>query len=238
MSFNVEPGKLYVTATPIGNLGDITYRAVEVLKNVDFVICEDTRHTLKLLNHLEIKKRLMSGHSHNERTAAVRVAEELKNGKSAALVTDCGTPGISDPAGIIVEECRKFGISVVPVPGVSALIALLSVCGWNSSPFVFLGFLSNKSGRRQKELSRYHDFEGVIVFYESPHRIRKTLLDLYSVFGDKEIIVGREISKKFEDIYSIQLAEIADKIDNVKEKGEYVIAVKNELKRIKKIKKY
>ena len=236
MSFEVEPGKLYVTATPIGNLDDITYRAVKVLKEVDFIICEDTRHSLKLLNHLDIKKRLISGHSHNERSAAARVVEELKSGKSAAVVTDCGTPGISDPAGIIVEECRKSGITVVPIPGVSAVIALLSVCGWNTSPFVFLGFLSNKSGRRQKELSRYQDFEGVIVLYESPHRIRKTLLDAFSVFGNIEVLVGREISKKFEDIYSTKLSEIADKIDEVKEKGEYVIAIKNEIKH-KKLKK-
>ncbi len=227
LDFVPEKNALYVTATPIGNLDDITYRAVKVLKSVDFIICEDTRHTLKLLNHFDIKKRLVSSHSHNERTASKKIVQELSSGKSAAVVSDSGTPNISDPGGILVEQCRENGIKVIPLPGASAVIGLLSVCGWNTTPFVFLGFLSNKSGRRKKALLKHKDFSGVIVLYESPHRIYKTSLDLYEVLGNRQIVIGREISKKYENIFSTNLKDIADNTIKLIEKGEYVIAVKN-----------
>ncbi len=227
MDFEPVKKALYVTATPIGNLDDITYRAIKVLNSVDFIVCEDTRQTLKLLNHFGIKKRLVSSHSHNERNTAKKVVSELKNGKSAAVVSDNGTPGISDPGGILVEHCRDNGIKIIPIPGASAIIALLSVCGWNTSPFVFLGFLSNKSGRRKKAISEYKNFSGVIVLYESPHRIYKTLLDLYEILGNKDVVIGREISKKYENIFSTNLLRIADNTIKLTEKGEYVIAVKN-----------
>ena len=228
MSYEVIPATLYIVSTPIGNLGDITLRALDVLKGVDFILCEDTRQTLKLLNHFEIKKHLVSSRSANERSVSKRVIEELSGGKSAALVSDNGTPNISDPGGITVEACRNAEISVVPIPGASAVTTLLSVCGFNTSPYVFLGFLSNKSGRRQTELSKYVDFNGVIALYESPHRIKKTLLDIYKVFGDKEITIGREITKKYEEIFTAKLSLIADNTIKIVEKGEYVIAVKNQ----------
>jgi 16S rRNA (cytidine1402-2'-O)-methyltransferase len=215
-------------STPIGNLEDITLRALNVLKEVDFILCEDTRQTLKLLNHYEIRKHLVSSRSANERSVCEKTVRELQAGKSAALVSDNGTPNISDPGGITVEACRENGINVVPIPGASALTTLLSVCGFNVSPFVFLGFLSNKSGRRQTELSKYINFDGAIVIYESPHRIKKTLLDIYKVFGDKEIAIGRELTKKYEEIFSAKLSLIADNMVKIVEKGEYVIAVKNQ----------
>jgi len=226
-TFELQPGTLYVTATPIGNLSDITLRALEVLKNCDFVVCEDTKQTLKLLNHYEIKKRLISSNSFKEMHVASRIISELEEGKSAALVTDNGTPGISDPGSILVKKCREKGIKIVPIPGASAVCSLLSVCGWNTSPFVFLGFLSNKSGRRKNEISLYKDFPGVIVIYESPHRIKKTIADLFIVLGDKEIVIGREISKIYEEILLTKLSLVADNNINITEKGEFVIAIKN-----------
>jgi 16S rRNA (cytidine1402-2'-O)-methyltransferase len=182
---------------------------------------------MKLLNHYGIKKRLVSSHTKNERSTAKKVVSELTSGKSAAVVSDNGTPGISDPGGILVEQCRNAGIKVVPVPGPSVVTTILSVCGWNTSPFVFLGFLSNKSGRRKKAIGKYKNFEGVIVIYESPHRVYKTLLDLYEVLGNKEIVIGREISKKYENILSTNLLNIADNNIELIEKGEFVLAVNN-----------
>lgn len=227
MSFEVEKCSVYVTATPIGNLQDITLRALDVLKNVDFIICEDTRHTLKLLNSFNIKKRLISSYSGKEKSSAKKIIAELEKGKSAALVTDNGTPGISDPGSVVVEMCREKGIKVVPIPGPSAVTTLLSVCGWNTKPFLFIGFLSNKGGRRRKEIKKYKDFEGLIIFYESPHRIKKTIADLYEILGDKEILVGREISKRYEDIFKSKLSILADNNTKLINKGEYVIAIKN-----------
>ena len=221
-------GILYVIATPIGNLEDITLRALRVLKEVDFVACEDTRVTSKLLNHYSIQKTLISYHQHSELKKIDLIINNLKEGKNGAIVTDAGTPGISDPGNILVDEAIKNEIEIHPIPGVSALVALISVAGIDLQKFLFLGFPPHKKGRETffKEVieSKYP-----IVYYESPHRFIKNL-ELLKLLGcEKRIIIGRELTKIFEQIVRGNATEIltyfqenSDKI-----KGEFVVIVYN-----------
>ncbi|MDD5292633.1 MAG: 16S rRNA (cytidine(1402)-2'-O)-methyltransferase [Candidatus Omnitrophica bacterium] len=191
---------LYIVATPIGNLSDITLRALDVLRSVDLIACEDTRHTLKLLNHYGINKPLTSYYEHNKLSKGEHLIKLLKEGKNIALVSDSGTPGISDPGFHIVKLALENDISVSPIPGASALAAALSVAGIPANRFVFEGFLPVKSGARKKKLLELSKPGKTIILYESPYRFLKLLDEVKEVFGDVEVTVCREITKKFEEI--------------------------------------
>ncbi len=228
---------LYVVATPIGNLGDITYRAVETLKSVDFILAEDTRHTAKLLNHYEIKKSITSYHSHSSKSKALKLLDRIESGETAALVSDAGTPCISDPGVLIVKEALERDISVVPIPGVSAMTALASVCGLSVAPMLYVGFLSNKSATRKNQLmALYENEKKLIVFYESVHRIKAFLEDVHAIFDkDSTVVVGRELTKQFESILHLKVQNILDFFEstNIILKGEFTIIVDNRNKKFK-----
>lgn len=213
---------LYLVPTPIGNLDDITYRAVKVLAEVEVIFSEDTRVTLNLLNSLNIKKKLISLHEHNEDTVKDKVLEYLKDGKNVALVTDRGTPIISDPGYKTVKYVSDFGFNVVSLPGATALIPAITMSGIKSQPFLFYGFLDSKDIKRKKELEELKDNEYTIIFYEAPHRIIKTLNLMLEVLGDRYVSVSREITKKFETVYRGKISEV---IDDIPDKGEFVIVV-------------
>lgn len=213
---------LYLVPTPIGNLDDMTYRAVKVLSEVEVVFSEDTRVTLNLLNYFDIKKKLISLHEHNEDTVKDKVLEYLKEGKSVALVTDRGTPIVSDPGYKTVKYVSDNGFNIVSLPGATALIPALTASGIKSQPFLFYGFLDSKDSKRKKELEELKDNEYTIIFYEAPHRIIKTLELMKEILGDREISISREITKKFETVYRGKFSEI---IPNIPDKGEFVIVV-------------
>ena len=213
--------KHYVVATPIGNLEDITLRALRILKQVDFIVCEDTRRTQILLNNYQIKKPLVSFHQHSKLQKIEFIIDELKNGKDVALVTDAGTPGLADPGGVLIEEALKYNIEVEPIPGPSAVTSLISVSGWKTDKFLFLGYLPKKKGR-QTLFSQFKDFDYPIVIFESPQRIIKTLQELLSGWGDREVIIGRELTKKFGQILRGKISEIITKI---RPQGEFVIII-------------
>ena len=192
-------GKLYLIATPIGNLGDITYRAVETLKMVDVIAAEDTRHTLKLLNYLEISKPMISYHRHNEDTKTEVLINILKEGKNIGLVTDAGTPGISDPGEEVVQEAIKEDIQIVPIPGACALINALIASGLNTKQFVFYGFLPLDKKLRQEKFEDIEKQNKTIIFYEAPHRLVKTLEELNKRFGNIDIVIAKELTKIHEN---------------------------------------
>jgi len=194
------PGTLYIVSTPIGNLEDITFRAVETLKNADLIAAEDTRHTKILLDRYGIKTPTTSYFEYNRVRKTDYLLKLIGEGKSVALVTDAGTPGISDPGYTIIRACVEKNIPVVPVPGPSALLAALSASGKPADTFTFVGFLSNKSARRRNELKRLHGEGRTVVLYESPHRIIKFLEDLLEVYSDTDIVLAREVTKKFEEL--------------------------------------
>ena len=213
---------LYLVPTPIGNLDDMTYRSVKVLEEVHVIFSEDTRVTLNLLNYFAIKKKLISLHEHNEDIVKDKVLQYLKEGNSAALVTDRGTPIVSDPGYKSVKYVSDNGFNVVSLPGATALIPALTVSGIKSQPFLFYGFLDSKDSKRRKELEDLKDSEYTMIFYEAPHRIIKTLNLMLEVLGDRYISISREITKKFETVYRGKISEI---ISNVPDKGEFVIVV-------------
>lgn len=216
-------GTLYVVATPIGNLKDITLRALEILKSVDLIACEDTRVTAKLLARYEIRKPLISYHQYSKLQKIDFLIDKLKNNKNIALVSDAGTPDIDDPGSVLVNEAYKNNIKVLTIPGPNALGAALAICGFSANNFLFLGFLPKKKGRETLFKSLQNE-KRLIVFYESPFRIKKTLNDILKLLGDKEVCVCREMTKMFEEVYRGKVSEILDK---VKEKGEFVVIVKN-----------
>jgi 16S rRNA (cytidine1402-2'-O)-methyltransferase len=213
---------LYVVATPIGNLGDLSPRAIEILRAVDVIACEDTRHTIRLLNHFGIQRSLTSYHEFNEEKKAIQLADRLASGENVALVSDAGTPGISDPGYRLVRECRQRNIPVIAVAGPSALTAALSVAGLPSNEFVFLGFLPSKKGARRQKLMDLRHTARTLVFYEAPHRIEETLEDMLDIFGDREVCALREITKIHEDSVLGRLSEVRK---NVKPVGEFVLVV-------------
>lgn len=219
---------LYVVATPIGNLEDITARALRILREVDFILCEDTRHTLQMLNHFAIKKSLISYHQHSQLQKIDYIINLLKEGKNLALVSDAGTPAISDPGGVLVSEVvKQLGelVQIIPIPGVAALTALASVAGLPTDKFYFLGFLPLKKGR-QTLFNQIKESEQTVIFYESTHRILKTLESLKEVLEpERQIVVGRELTKKFETIYRGSAAEVFSKLQNDKVLGEFVVLV-------------
>lgn len=214
-------GKLFVVSTPIGNLGDITLRALETLKSVDVIACEDTRHTLQLLNHFEIKKPLVSYHQHSKESKVEQIISSILEGKDVAMVTDAGTPGISDPGEILIRSAIENEIEVVTIPGVSAAVTALSVSGLATDEFIFIGFLPHKKGRQTK-LRELAEIKRTIILYESPFRITKLLNELLEFVGDRQVSVCRELTKKFEQVYRGKISEI---LPQIKEKGEFVVII-------------
>lgn len=222
-------GVLYVAATPIGNLGDITFRAVESFKNADFIACEDTRRTLALLNHLGIKKTLVSCRARNEEAASGKILKLLDESKSVVYVSDAGTPCLSDPGAILVKKAREAGHRIIPIPGVSAFAAMLSIAGTYDKTVVFEGFLSPKQGRRKKRLIELFSFNTAVVVYESPYRILKLLHDIAEIDNTRKIIVGRELTKIHEEIISgtaQEIIEILEKKASIK--GEFSVFISAE----------
>ena len=219
---------LYVVATPIGNLQDISLRALEVLKTVDAIAAEDTRHTSHLLSHFAIQKKLIAVHEHNEQKSAQILLERLRAGESIALVTDAGTPGISDPGAIVVDVLREAGVSVVPVPGASAVVAALSVSGITAYGFMFQGFLPASGSQRRKVLEGLKAYVSTLVFYEAPHRIIECVEDLATVLGpERRITIAREITKTFETFHrcALQDAKMWLESDPNQQRGEFVLMV-------------
>lgn len=217
-------GKLYIVATPIGNLGDITLRALETLKSVDFVLCEDTRVTQKLLNYYEINTKTISYHQHSDDRKVSEIIALLESGKNLALVTDAGTPGISDPGNILVASLVEKNIEVVPIPGVSAVVTALSISGFPTDKFIFLGFPPQKKGR-QTYFQNLANIEYTTCFYESNHRIIKAISSLQEFLNpETKICICRELTKKFETIYRGTVGGLAEM--QVKDKGEFVVVIK------------
>ena len=224
-----QAGALHVVATPIGNLGDLTVRAREVLASVDAICAEDTRHTRQLLGALGIERPLLALHEHNEADIAWKLVERLKAGESLALVSDAGTPLVSDPGYRLVREVRAAGLRVVPVPGACAAIAALSVAGLPSDRFCCEGFLPAKSGARRERLAELAREARTLVFYESSHRIEESLADLVAVFGpEREAVLARELTKLFETVLGDTLADLAERVaaDENQRKGEFVLIVR------------
>lgn len=215
-------GKLYIVATPIGNLDDITYRAVKVLNAVDLIAAEDTRHTLKLLNHLEISKPLMSYYKETEKVKAKIIIDKLKEGKNVAVVSDAGTPGISDPGFEVIKEAIKENIVVIPIPGACAAINSLICSGLDTRQFLFVGFLSAKAKEKKDKLNELKNVQSTLIFYEAPHKIDETLKCMFNIFGDREISIGREMTKIHEEFIRGKISEVMKKIEP---KGEMVIIV-------------
>jgi 16S rRNA (cytidine1402-2'-O)-methyltransferase len=220
------PGTLYIVATPIGNLEDVTLRALRILKEADLIAAEDTRHTQKLLSHYGIANRLTSYHEHNELAKAHALMERLKQGKRVALVTDAGTPGISDPGYRLVREAASAGITIVPIPGPSALTAVLSVSGLPTDRFVFEGFLPARKAERRRRLESLREESRTLVFYEAPHRIGGCLEDLLQILGDREIVLAREMSKIHEEFLRGRLSEIKREAEGREIRGEIALVVK------------
>lgn len=219
-------GCLYVVATPIGNLSDITDRAKTVLAECDTVICEDTRVTKVLLDHLGLYKPLLAYHDNNELRQTPQVIDKILAGERVALVSDAGTPAISDPGFRVVRECRRQGLTVIPVPGPSALISALSASGLPTNAFFYAGFLQPKTSARQKFLTEYKDFPHTIVLYESSHRIEKFMDDIIRVLGTERVIcVAREITKRFETFYVGSAAAVHEQMKNSTTKGEFVVII-------------
>ena len=220
----MERGILYVVATPIGNLEDITLRALKVLKEVDFIACEDTRQTKKLLDRYKIKKPQVSYHQHTRIQKIDYIINQIAQGKSCALVSDAGTPCISDPGRVLVARAYDAGVKVIPIPGPSALISAASISGLPVDKFIFLGFPPHKKGRR-KFFEQIRDNKYTVILFESPYRILKTLGQLRDVVDDRRIVVCRELTKMFEIVYQGTIKEVISKLEKEKIKGEFVVVV-------------
>jgi len=224
----LQPGTLYLVATPIGNLEDITLRALRTLKECDLIAAEDTRHTGQLLKHFGISKPLLSYFKFNEFKRSEEIIERLRRGEKVALVTDAGTPGISDPGARVVAAARAAGLRVEPVPGPCALIAALTASGLPTDEFHFVGFLAHKPGRRRKQLEALKDVPGTLVIYESPYRIEKLLAEWQEISPGRPIVLARELTKKFEEFLRGTPAELLELIRKRSLKGEFVVMVGKE----------
>lgn len=221
-----EKGVLYIVATPIGNLSDITLRALEILRSVDVIACEDARHTLKLLNHYEIKKHLISLHARNEKQATHKVLKVLQEGRCVAYVSDAGTPSLSDPGSVLVQEAREAGFAVVPIPGVSAFATLLSVAGPFGKAVHFEGFLSPKPGKRKKRLQELIAREEAILLYESPYRMLRLLTDIKDIDEEKKLVIGKEMTKVHESVVVGTVSSVLDVFLEMGEvKGEFAVLI-------------
>ena len=219
------PGTLYLVATPIGNLSDITHRALQVLRDVDLIACEDTRHTHKLLNHYGITTKTISYHEHNEQQRAVQLIDQLKQGSDVAVVSDAGTPAISDPGFRLVRAAIENDVPIVPVPGPSALISALIAAGLPTNEFFFAGFLPAKSNARRARLSELQIVPGTLIFYEAPHRLAATLRDAFEILGEREAVVARELTKVHEEIRRGRLSELSDHYEREEPRGEIVVLI-------------
>ncbi len=218
-------GTLFLVATPIGNLEDITLRALRTLKEASCIACEDTRHTQKLLNHYGISKRLVSYHEHNELTRAAELVVELEQGASVALVSDAGMPAISDPGHHLVSLCRRHHIPVVPIPGASALVAALAASGISTESFLFLGFPPSRAGQRRRALGELKSSPHTLVFYEAPHRLVETLRDAQEVFGEREAVAAREVTKVHEEFLSGTLGQLCAAFEKKPPRGEITLLI-------------
>jgi len=221
-SYNGSP-TLFLIPTPIGNMDDMTYRAVKTLEMVDILLAEDTRVTEQLLRHFNLKKKIIANHNFNEKDNLERVIKYLDEGKNIGLVSDRGTPVISDPGYEVVKHIIDNGYNVVSLPGATALIPALTVSGIPPMPFLFYGFLNSKDSKQKAELESLKKEQATIIFYEAPHRIVKTLNNILEIFGDRDCSISREITKKFEEVYRGKISELISKIENAK--GEMVIVV-------------
>lgn len=222
-SYNNSQPTLYLIPTPVGNMEDITYRTIRILKEVDVIFCEDTRVTRQLLNYYNINKKLISCHKFTESVKSNKALNYLNNGQNVGLVSDRGTPIISDPGYEVTKEVINNGYNVVSLPGATAFVPALTMSGLSPQPFLFYGFLNNKNVKRKKELEMIKDLEYTIIFYEAPHRLIDTLTDLQDIFGNRKICICREISKKFEEVYRGTIKEVLTELNSPK--GEFVIVV-------------
>jgi len=227
---SVRRGVLYIVATPIGNLSDITHRAIEILQSVDLILCEDTRRTRTLLQRYSIVGRLLSVREHNERSRAAEMIVRLAEGAALAYVSDAGTPGISDPGARLVDSVAGAGFEIIPIPGPSSVTALLSVSGFPADRFVFEGFLPTKSGQRARRIAELADETRTVVFFESPYRTARTLAELRDAWGDRRGCVGRELTKKFEEVRRGTLSELANWAVSKTIRGEIVIVTQGALR--------
>jgi 16S rRNA (cytidine1402-2'-O)-methyltransferase len=232
--FMTEKGKLYICGTPIGNLSDITLRALDVLKSVDLIACEDTRRTKILLNHYKIYTPLNSYHKHNEKKRTIELLQSLKKGKNIALVSDAGMPGVSDPGIKIIREVIKEKIDIIPIPGPTALISALVVSGFPMDRFVFEGFLPRKGWERREILNKIQNEERTIIFYESPFRIKNTLDELEPLLGDRKLAIVREISKIYEEKLYGNVEELLKILEEREIKGEIVVVIEGRDKDLEK----
>jgi 16S rRNA (cytidine1402-2'-O)-methyltransferase len=220
-----KPGRLYLVSTPIGNLEDITLRAIRILKEVDAIACEDTRHTQKLLNHYGIHKRLVSYHLHNENTRAPELVSEMLAGAAIALVTDAGTPIVSDPGHRLVAVCAPNNIPVIPIPGASAALAALAASGIPAERVLFVGFLPARRGERRRAIAELANNPATLIFFEAPHRIAKMLCDSAEILGDRHAALARELTKLHEEFLRGTLGDLAKKLKSAAIKGEVTLVV-------------
>jgi len=218
-------GALYIVSTPIGNLEDITLRALSVLKEVDFIAAEDTRHSLKLLSHYGISKPMISYWGEKEKIKSVEILEKLHSGRSVALISDAGTPGISDPGAVLIKKAIEEKIQVISIPGPSALIAALSLSGLPTNEFTFIGFLTSKKIRRQKVLKNLSLEPRTLIFYEAPHRVLETLEDMEKIFAERKAALAKEITKIHEAVLRGSISEILGKLEKTTIAGEYIIVL-------------
>jgi 16S rRNA (cytidine1402-2'-O)-methyltransferase len=222
----MTPGTLYLVATPIGNLADITHRALQILNDVDLIACEDTRHTHKLLNHYGLSTKTISYHEHNEQKRATELIDRLKQGTNIAVVSDAGTPSISDPGFRLVRAAIENDITIVPIPGPSALITALIAAGLPTDEFFFAGFLPARANARRARLSELQSVPGTLIFYEAPHRLAQTLKDAYEILGEREAVVARELTKLHEEIRRGRLSELTtDYTEKTDARGEIVVLI-------------
>lgn len=219
------PGTLYLVATPIGNLADISHRAIETLKNADVILCEDTRHSRKLLDHYGISKKLVSYHEHNEAERAAELVAEMIKGWNVAVISDAGTPGINDPGSVIVEQAISAGIRVESIPGAAAFVSAAVISGLPTDAIFFGGFLPSKKGERQRRLLEVRDVPATLVFYESPHRLARSLADCSEVLGNRRAAAARELTKLHEEVVRGTLDELAARFSDASIKGEFVLVI-------------
>lgn len=222
---NTKTGKLYLVATPIGNLDDITMRAMSVLKEVDLIAAEDTRHTKKLLNHFEIRTPLISYHEHSSIAREDELIEHMRAGKNIALVSDAGLPAISDPGQELVAKCVEADIPVVPIPGVNAALSALVASGLSTQTFLYLGFLPRESKRRTEVLSKYKEQQDTMILYEAPHRLSEMLRDLKSILGNRTVVIARELTKRHEEFIRGTIEEVIGICEEESIKGEITVII-------------
>jgi len=222
----VKMSKIYVCPTPLGNLEDMTFRVIDTLRKVDFIAAEDTRHSIKLLNHFDINTKMVSYHEHNEQSRSEEIIDRVKKGEDCALISDAGMPGISDPGQILIKKALEENLEVEVLSGGSAFLLALVASGFDTDRFVFEGFLPRKSGEKTERLRELKKEKRTIILYEAPHRILKTLKDILEVFDDRNISISREITKRFEEHVRGTISEVIEKLNKGTVKGEFVVVIK------------